>query len=67
MRVILKTSLLMNCFERTEKRVFELAENGNSQEYVPIKQVVLNALDVIEKASKTKGKRHRNTDRVHRP
>ena len=41
--------------ERTEKRVFELAENGNSQEYVPIKQVVLNALDVIEKASKTKG------------
>ena len=35
--------------------MFELAENGNSQEYVPIKQVVLNALDVIEKASKTKG------------
>ena len=41
--------------EQTEKRVFELVERGNSQEYTPIKQVVLNALDVIEKASKTKG------------
>ena len=30
-------------------------EHGNSEEYVPIRQVVLNALDVIEKASKTKG------------
>ena len=35
--------------------MFELVERGNSQEYTPIKQVVLNALDVIEKASKTKG------------
>ena len=41
--------------EQTEKQVFELVEHGNSQEYVPIRQVVLNALDVIEKASKTKG------------
>ena len=41
--------------EQTEKRVFELVERGNSQEYTPIKQVVLNALDVIERASKTKG------------
>lgn len=41
--------------EKTEKQVFELIEHGNSQEYVPIRQVVLNALDVIERASKTKG------------
>ena len=41
--------------ERTEKQVFDLVERGNVQEYVPIKQVVLNALDVIERASKTKG------------
>ena len=41
--------------DQTEKQVFELVEHGNSQEYVPIRQVVLNALDVIEKASKTKG------------
>ena len=37
------------------KADFELAQHGNSQEYTPIKQVVLNALEVIEKASKTKG------------
>ena len=41
--------------ERAEKGIFELVEHGNMQEYTPIKQVVLNALDVIEKASKTKG------------
>ena len=46
----LENEPLDELLERTEKRVFELAENGNSQEYVPIKQVVLNALDVIEKA-----------------
>lgn len=46
---------LEEILERTEKQVFELIEHGNSQEYVPIRQVVLNALDVIERASKTKG------------
>ena len=41
--------------DKAEKGVFELVERGNVQEYTPIKQVVLNALDVIEKASKTTG------------
>ena len=41
--------------DKAEKGVFELAARGSVQEYVPIKQVVLNALDVIEKASKTTG------------
>lgn len=41
--------------ERTEKQVFELVQNRNSGDYVPIKQVVLNALEKIEKASKSKG------------
>lgn len=41
--------------ETTEKQVFELVEHGNTQDFVPIKQVVLNTLDVIEKASKMKG------------
>ena len=42
--------------ERTEKKVFELVQNrGGNGEYVPIKQVVLNALEKIEKASKSKG------------
>lgn len=41
--------------ENTEKSVFELLQKRNTGEYVPIKQVVLNALDRIEKASKNKG------------
>ena len=41
--------------ETTEKRVFELLQKRNTGDYVPIKQVVLNALDKIEKSSKTKG------------
>ncbi len=41
--------------ERTEKSVFELLQKRNSGDYVPIRQVVLNALDRIEKASKNKG------------
>lgn len=41
--------------ETTEKRVFELVQKRNTGDYVPIKQVVLNVLDKIEKSSKTKG------------
>lgn len=41
--------------EHTEKSIFELLQNRSTGEYVPIKQVVLNALERIEKASKNKG------------
>jgi len=41
--------------EDTEKKVFELLQRRSSGDYVPIKEVVLNALDKIEKASKNKG------------
>ena len=41
--------------ERTEKKVFELVQNRSTGDYVPIKQVVLNALEKIETASKSKG------------
>ena len=41
--------------EKTEKAVFDLLQKRNTGEYVPIKQVVLNALDRVEKASKNKG------------
>ena len=37
--------------EKTEKSVFELLQQRNTGEYVPIRQVVLNALERIEKAS----------------
>ncbi len=41
--------------ESTEKRIFELLQNRNTGDYVPIKEIVLNALDRIEMASKSKG------------
>lgn len=41
--------------EDTEKRVFELVQRRNTGEFVPIRQVVMNAMDKIERASKTKG------------
>ncbi len=41
--------------ETTEKSVFELLQKRNTGDFVPIKQVVLNALDKIEQASKNKG------------
>ncbi|MEE1196851.1 MAG: replicative DNA helicase [Lachnospiraceae bacterium] len=39
----------------TEKKLFNLLMQQNTGDYVPIRQVVLNALDTIEKASKTTG------------
>lgn len=46
---------LEQILEMTEKSVFELLQRRSVGEYVPIKQVVLNALERIEKASKNKG------------
>ena len=42
-------------FADTEKRIFDIIQQNTSGEYVPIKEVVLNALDKIELASKMKG------------
>lgn len=41
--------------EDTEKRVFDLVQRRNTGDFVPIRQVVLNAMDKIEQASKTTG------------
>ena len=41
--------------ETTEKKVFELVQKRNTGDFVPIKDVVLNALEKIELASKTSG------------
>ena len=46
---------LESIMEQTEKSMFQLLQRRTTGEYVPIKQVVLNALDRIEKASKSKG------------
>lgn len=41
--------------EDTEKRVFQLVQKRNGGDYVPIRQVVMNAMDKIEAAAKNKG------------
>lgn len=41
--------------EETEKKVFNLVQRRNTGEFVPIRQVVMNAMEKIETASKNKG------------
>jgi len=41
--------------EDTEKRVFQLVQKRNTGDFVPIRQVVMNAMDKIESAAKNKG------------
>ena len=42
--------------EDAEKRIFDLVQKRNSGEFVPIRQIVMNALDKIEAASKNTGR-----------
>lgn len=44
-----------NILADTEKKVFDLVKNKGEREYVPIDKVVLEALDRISAAAKTKG------------
>ncbi|MCH5260267.1 MAG: replicative DNA helicase [Lachnospiraceae bacterium] len=39
----------------TEKRVFDLIQRRNTEDFVPIRQIVMDAMDTIEKASHNKG------------
>lgn len=41
--------------EDAEKRVFQLSQQRNTGEFVPIRQIVNNAMDKIDKASKLSG------------
>ena len=41
--------------EEAEKKLFNILQRRNNEEYVPIQQVVLNAINNSEKASKLKG------------
>lgn len=41
--------------EDTEKRVFQLVQKRNTEDFTPIRQVVMNAMDRIEAASRQKG------------
>lgn len=46
---------LEEILETTEKKVFDLVQRRNTAEFVPIREVVMNAMDRIEKASHQKG------------
>jgi len=41
--------------EDTEKRVFQLVQRRNTEDFTPIRQVVMNAMDRVEAASRNKG------------
>ena len=41
--------------EHTEKKIFDLIQTGNTGDYVPVRQVVLNVFEKIEEASHTRG------------
>ena len=46
---------LEEILEMTEKRVFDLVQRRGADEFVPIRQIVMNVMDNIEKASHNKG------------
>ena len=46
---------LEQILESTEKKVFDLVQRRNTGDFVPIRQIVMEAMDRIEKASKAKG------------
>lgn len=41
--------------EDTERKIFDLIQSGNTGDYTPVRQVVLNVFEKIEKASQTRG------------
>lgn len=46
---------LETILEDAEKGIFNIVQRRNTGDYIPIRQVVLSAMERIEKASKTKG------------
>lgn len=46
---------IQDLLETTEKKVFDLIQNRGADGFVPIRQVVLNAIEKIERASRTQG------------
>ena len=46
---------LESILEDTEKRVFELVQRRNTEDFVPIRKIVMNAMERIERASHNSG------------
>ncbi len=51
----LQKSSLEEILNTTENKIFNIIQKRDSSDYVPVKQIVINVLENIEKASKTKG------------
>lgn len=51
----LQKDKLEDILEDTEKKIFQVVQRRGGGDFVPIKEVVLNALDKIESASRNKG------------
>ncbi len=41
--------------EEAEKKIFEIVQKRNNSDFIPIREVVMNAMNLIEEASKNKG------------
>ena len=54
-RCYLQKDTLDDIMNMTEKKIFNIMQSQGGAEFVPVKQIVINALENIEKASKTKG------------
>ncbi len=46
---------LETILDETEKKIFQVVQSRNTEDFVPIRQVVMNAMDRIDKASRNKG------------
>ena len=54
-RCYLQKDTLDDIMNMTEKKIFNIMQSQGGGDFVPVKQVVINVLENIEKASKTKG------------
>lgn len=54
-RCYLEKDTLDDIMNTTEKKIFDIMQSKSGGEFVPIRQVVINALEKIEKASKQSG------------
>lgn len=50
------TEKLEDTLTTAEKRIFDLVQKGNENEFVPIRKVVIDAMKKIDAASKTRGR-----------
>lgn len=50
-----QNDVLESILETAEKNIFDIIQKRNNSDFVPIRQIVMNAMNMIEEASKNKG------------